>query len=239
MIAIEPLELHNDVRCGVTMVDTSHLPWPGSTFSEGSSATPEHVAESYRLLAHELDVDRSRIKGVRQVHGTGIAINPDQEVEGDAIISDDTDTVVGVKIADCLAVLIYDPTHHVIAAVHSGWRGTAQDIAGRTVRTLCERFDSDPSSLLVALSPSASGRNYEVGEDVQAVLSAWCTPRPELSGRWLFDNQRAVIDQLEKTGIPRGNITPSDICTMEDRRFHSHRRDRERAGRCFAFLQMR
>ncbi len=240
MLDIHPIRVHDAVVSGVTMVDTSELPWPGATFSQGSSAAPTQVERSYELLADTLGSSRASIRGVTQVHGTAVAVHPQSEaVEADAVITDLQGDVIGVKIADCLAALIYDPRNQVIAAVHSGWRGTSQNIAGHTVRTLCEGWGSLPGDLWVGLTPSASGRNYEVGRDVHDVLAPWCEPRPSRDERWLFDNQAAVVAQLVAAGVLDEQITRSDICTMEDHRFHSHRRDRERAGRCFAFISMR
>lgn len=240
MIAIHPIAVHEDVQSGVTMVDTSELPWPGATFSKGASAASEQVARSYALLAETLHTEADRINGVRQVHGREVAVAPvEAETEADAIITDRTDLVIGVKIADCLGVLIYDPVHRVIAAVHSGWRGTAQNIVGATVLRLAEEWGSLPADLWVGLSPSASVRNYEVGTDVHNVLSAWCTPVDGRPGHWWYNNQQAVIHQLQGAGVDPERISGSDICTMDDRRFHSHRRDRERAGRCFAFISLR
>ena len=97
-----------------------------------------------------------------------------RDLEADGLISDLPGDVIGVKIADCLGILIYDPRQRVIAAVHSGWRGTHQNIVGEAVRTLCEGWGSTPGDLWVGLSPSASGRNYEVGTDVHDVLAPWC-----------------------------------------------------------------
>ena len=240
MIAILPIELHEDVRAGVTMVDTSALPWPGATFSEGASATPEHVHRSYGLLAETLQTEPGNIVGVRQVHGRAVAVAPSEPTnEADALITDRRGLVIGVKVADCLGVLIYDPVHHVIGAVHSGWRGTAQQVVAAAIRQMGDRWGSKPQDLFVGLSPSASGRNYEVGTDVHDVLTAWCRPVEGCPDRWLYDNQQAVVDQLTGVGVNPERIHRSDICTMEDARFHSHRRDRERAGRCFAFISLR
>ncbi len=244
MTKVLSIPISNNVTAGVTMVDTSVLPWPGATFSTGASATDAHVEQSFALLAASLGVPRSAVHGVRQVHGNAVhVVHADPAVKGaeesDALVTNVPGQVIGVKIADCLGVLIYDPDHHVVAAVHSGWRGTVQGVTTRTIERLQQGWGSRPDQLVVACSPHASGRHYEVQADVQSLLPQYCTPVSGVADRWLLDNQAAVVDQLVRAGVRRDRIQTSDRCTIVDPQFHSHRRDGERAGRCFAFIGLR
>jgi len=244
MTEVLSIPISSNVTAGVTMVDTSVLPWPGATFSTGTSATEAHVEQSFALLAATLGVPRSAVHGVRQVHGNAVhVVHADPAVKGaeeaDALITDLPGQVIGVKIADCLAVLIHDPDHEVVAAVHSGWRGTVLDVTARTIERLQQGWGSRPDRLLVACSPHASGSRYEVGADVQSQLPEHCTPIPGRPDKWLLDNQGAVVASLLRLGVQPERIRGSEHCTIADPRFHSHRRDRERAGRCFAFIGLR
>ena len=229
---------------GMTLVDTHDLPWPGATFSASESALAPVVARSYELLALALDVPRPRIATVHQVHGAEVVCidNPDsivanQERKADALITSCRGVVLGVKLADCCGVLLYDPIRHVIAAIHSGWRGTAANITARAVALLAGRYGCVASDLQAWLSPCASGRVYEVGTDVYEVLSSYCQPLS--SGKWLFDNHRAIVDQLNGAGLREHNIDVDSACTITELRYHSYRRDRGRSGRMLAFIGMR
>ena len=88
-----------------------------------------------------------------QVHGSRIAIvdRPDltrEDLEGyDAFITDIPGIAIGVRTADCTPVLLFDPVHRVIAAVHSGWRGTVSKISQKTVRRMGEAFGTCPAEL--------------------------------------------------------------------------------------------
>lgn len=243
MVHVLAIPMSDSVVAGVTMVDTSILPWPGATFSTGTSATDAHVEQSFTQLAETLQVPRHAIVSVRQVHGDRVVVLNGAMVKGaeeaDALVTDVPGQVIGVKIADCLGVLIYDPDHHVIAAVHSGWRGTVQDVTTRTIERLQQGWGSRPDQLIVACSPHANGTHYEVQADVQNLLPQYCTPVSGVADRWLLDNQAAVVEQLVRAGVRRDRIQTSDRCTMVDPQFHSHRRDGERAGRCFAFIGLR
>ena len=244
MVQIHHLDAGPDTVAGITMVDTSHLPWPGATFSIAESATAEQVAASYEMLAATLHVDTDSIYGLHQVHGTEITvIDHDSKTHsrspGDALVTTIPGIVIGVKVADCCGVLINDPVQHVIAAVHSGWRGTAQHITSKVIDRLVSSFHSDPSTLHVALSPCASGAQYEVGQDVFDVLSAHCAQHPSKSQTWFFDNTAAITSELVSAGILTANITADPSCTMIDRRFHSFRRDKQLSGRALAFIHLK
>src|SRR3712207_7885382 len=43
---------------------------------------------------------------------------------------------IGVFTADCVPILLVDKQNKAIAAVHSGWRGTVQDIDLNTIEEL-------------------------------------------------------------------------------------------------------
>lgn len=229
---------------GMTLVDTHDLPWPGATFSASESAAAGHVERSYELLAASLNVPRRQIVTVHQVHGREVVCVDDSEstesvrtLRADALITSHRGLVLGVKLADCCGVLVHDPVRHVVAAIHSGWRGTACGIAAHAVEQLTKRFASDPAELIAWLSPCASGSVYEVGRDVHGALGAYCQPLGE--GKWLYDNHRAIADQLNGAGLREHNIDVDSACTITELRYHSFRRDRGRSGRMLAFIGMR
>lgn len=233
------IKAFNDDRLlsGITQVDNTEFPWPGYSFSISPATTPEHVEMSYLALARELDVDRERIVTVHQVHGTEILVADSRtQAQADALITTTPGLIVGVKLADCCGVLMYDASVGVVAAIHSGWRGTAGNIVGKTIEILTSRFKTKTSDIRVWLSPCASGSHYEVGEDVFQVLAKHCTP---LGSKWLFDNHQAIRDQCFSAGIGEQNIDVRSECTITDEQWHSYRRDGERSGRMLAFIGLR
>ena len=244
MISLVPALSNDDLISGMTLVDTHALPWPGASFSISESADASHVERSYAALADCLGVSREHISTVHQVHGDRcvevVSLDDCTSIrseQADALMTSLRGIVLGVKLADCCAVLLYCPVRHVIAAVHSGWRGTAANISGTTVRALEQRFGCRAEDVHAWLSPCASGVKYEVGGDVHDALPDYCTPLAE--GKWLFDNHRAIVDQLLRAGLRQDTISVDDACTISDARYHSFRRDKGRSGRMLAFIGMR
>ncbi|MCX6139876.1 MAG: polyphenol oxidase family protein [Candidatus Kapabacteria bacterium] len=222
---------------GITRVDTSILPWPGASFSITPSASKDHVESSYELLASEIGVNRGNIVTVHQVHGTSVVVTDARvDVQADGLVTSTPGIVLGVKLADCCGVLLHDPRLRVVAAVHSGWRGTSLNIVEAAIKAMHKHAGSSPDDIRVWLSPCASGTHYEVGWDVYRVLSAYCKPD---GSKWLLDNRAAITKQCLKAGIPAANIGGLDVCTMVDRHWHSYRRDGELSGRMLAFIGLR
>ena len=84
----------------------------------------------------------------------------------DALATNVPDVCVAVSTADCVPVLLYAPDVKAVAAVHTGWRGTVQQIAAKTVRFLIEEYDADPLLMKAGIAPSIGQDAFEVGEEV-------------------------------------------------------------------------
>ena len=160
--------------------------------------------------------------------------------EGDALIARMPGTRVGVRTADCLPVLLADERLHAVAAIHAGWRGTVQGIAGRTVEALVRTFGSRPEDLHAAIGPGIGFCCFEVGPEVAAEFRALFPERDDLGRRTRVDLAEANRRQLAAAGLPPSRIycgAPCTVCAPED--FHSWRRDGERAGRMVAVVGIR
>ena len=145
--------------------------------------------------------------------------------EGDALVSSAPGILVGVKTADCVPILLADETHRRAAAVHAGWRGTAQGIARKVARALVR-----PDSILhAAIGPAIGPCCYEVGSEV--------AERFGQRGRIHLDLVEENRRQLVEAGIAPERIYAARFCTacLADE-FHSFRRDRERSGRMISFI---
>jgi polyphenol oxidase len=173
------------------------------------------------------------IKTARQIHSDIIQdAGQDSSAplgEADALISRQLGVLVGVKTADCVPILLVDATTGVVAAIHAGWRGTAQKIAVSTVRQIVARWNCDPRNVRAAIGPSIGGCCYEVGPEVAYRLGI-STPNPVH-----VDLAQINESQLRETGI--SDIWQSGECTFcAGHRFYSFRREREQAGRMLTFI---
>ena len=157
--------------------------------------------------------------------------------EGDALLENTPGSVVAVKTADCIPVLLVDERLRAVAAVHAGWRGTAARIVARAVEAMGERFGTRPADLHAAIGPGIGPCCYEVGPEVAAQFPG--QPRAGKPGGRL-DLVDEAARQLADGGVTPARIHASYLCTRcRSDEFHSFRRDREAAGRMHSFVGIR
>ena len=207
----------------------------------------------WTAAASSLGVPRERLLLGRQVHGVHVAIaraaasTTWARPEADALVTDDPSVAIGVRVADCAPVLLFDPVKNVAGAVHAGWRGTAAGASAAAVRSLAETFGTRPADLMAAIGPCLGRCCGEVGPDVldafraggadAASMRAWFTPGP--GDRSLLDLERANRDQLERAGLDPARICASGLCTKTSRdRLHSYRGDGAGAGRLLGAIRI-
>jgi YfiH family protein len=152
--------------------------------------------------------------------------------EGDALLENRPGSVVAVKTADCIPILLVDERLHAVAAVHAGWRGTAARIAAEAVTAMAGRFGTRAEDLHAAIGPGIGKCCYEVGPEVAAQFGG--------QGRGHIDLAAANRRQLEESGVTPRHIYASNLCTMcRSEEFDSFRRDQAAAGRMYSFAGIR
>ena len=152
--------------------------------------------------------------------------------EGDALITSQPGRPVAVKTADCLPILLADPAHRAVAAVHAGWRGVVRQICRRTAESMCQHFGTRLRDLHAAVGPGIGVCCFEVGPEVAAEFGR--------AGRAHIDLQEEIRRQLVTLGVPDGQIYRASLCTKcRPEEFWSYRRDREAAGRMHSFAGIR
>lgn len=177
-----------------------------------------------------------------QVHGNSFNVAPLEHGSiGDVVLANQPGLPIGVFVADCVPILLEDRRSGAVAAVHAGWRGTAQRAVSVAVTAMLTQFGSDPADLYAAIGPSIRGCCYQVGEAVIEALGDFPDPtafvRVEDSCFYL-DLQEANRQLLVEAGV--GGVALSGMCTAcEPDRFFSFRRDGERSGRMLAVIAAR
>jgi YfiH family protein len=175
---------------------------------------------------------------VKQVHGTEALVvdhalaETDRFAGGwDALVTDQPGIMVAVRTADCVPVLIHDPTRHVVAAVHAGWRGAVAGIVTKTLALLESRFGSHLEQIRISIGPSAGVCCYEVDEPVLDHLchafSDWKkVVRTRADGKTHLDLKAFVKEQALALGASPKSISTVNLCTICHKDlFFSYRRE--------------
>ena len=185
----------------------------------------ENIAENRRRFLEIFDADFA-LASCWQIHGANVRIiksyedAEDGNRKFDALVSDLKNILIGVKTADCVPVLLGDVKAKAFAAVHAGWRGTADSIVVRTIETMHETYGTKAKDLICAIGPAATGKNYEVGRDVIDAFERNFSTCGNLfhktrEGHALIDLHLANKEQLLNVGVLPENIFTAPFCTME------------------------
>ena len=190
-----------------------------------------------------------------QVHGTAIAVISGKmsrdDLQGfDALITDIPGLAIGVRTADCVPILLHDPVRHVVAAVHSGWRGTVQRIVTKVIDQMISLYGTRPQDLRAVIGPAIGPDSFQVGEEVVRAFGdagfpmeqIWSIREMQLgspmSGGHHIDLWRANRWLLEQAGIPANAIQVTGIDTYLSPDFFSARRETITCGRIINAIKL-
>lgn len=197
---------------------------------------PKNVAENYRILADALGFSMNKLVATRQTHsdivlkvgkaewGNCLA---DTAQESDAIITDEPGTVLVIYTADCTPILLWDPVTGAVGAAHAGWKGTAADIAGKTVAAMVTCFGCDPKNIRAAIGPNIGPCCFQTDGDVpQAMINALGHGVKDCirsSGEKHYVNLKELNARfLRRAGVQHMEIS-TDCTFCQPDRFWSHR----------------
>ena len=183
-----------------------------------------------------------------QVHGYNVGVvdregMTREDFEGfDALVTN-LPVAIGVRTADCIPLLLYDPVHKAVAAIHAGWKGTVQKIVHYTLSKMASEYNTRPEDLKAVICPGIGFDSFQVGEEVPQffkeagfpfdIIWKWdgCPVPGSMQGGHHVDLKSANRWLLEHAGVLPVNIQVSDICTYTDPRFYSARREGYECGR--------
>jgi hypothetical protein len=233
--------------------------------------TAENVKENRQRLqaAVAAGADAFTLVPLLQFHSDAIHFfdaAPAAPARGDASHTARPGLLLAVQTADCVPILLVDPKHRAVAAVHAGWRGTLQRIVAKTIGRMQMQYKTRPSDLLAAVGPAIGGCCYEVGTEVAAAFTAqfpnaaeffdelrtgdepnplqWLNMAPPghqpPPKKVLLDLKKANRSQLLEAGVCPRNIFVSELCTAcrTDLLF-SYRKEGPQSGRLMSLIGIR
>ncbi len=181
----------------------------------------------------------------RQVHGRQIGVlrsdarpgplatSESFQLDGDALITDAEGAALVILVADCQPVLIIDPVKRVVANVHSGWRGSIQNIIGSTIRRMGDDFGCRPEDLMCAIGPSLGPCCAEFIHYADELPDSFWKYRDE---KLRFDFWQASRDQMASAGVRADHISTSGFCTRCNPHLFFSYRGEKRTGRFAAVV---
>lgn len=205
--------------------------------------SPENVEENFRRFAEAVGFCYENTCFANQVHGILIhnAKNQDKGARHQGIDGFVTNTP-GVALitfhADCVPLFFVDPIKKVIALSHAGWRGTADGIAGETIKTMVGLYHCKPEDILAGIGPSIGPDAFEVDLPVAELFpEQYVTQNKQKYHVNLWEVNRHIL--LEHGLLPN-KIEVAGICTKSNPGlFFSHREMGSRRGSMAAVMVLK
>lgn len=199
-------------------------------------------AENHRLVL-EAFAPGDELVDLRQVHGAAVDVvedpidpeAPDGRPRADGVVTTGSGLTLMVRVADCVPVLLADPTAGVIGAAHSGRPGL---VAGVVPATVARMRDLGATDITAWLGPRICGACYEVPAALQDEVAA-VVPESRATTSWgtpSLDIGAGVRAQLAALGV---GVVDVGVCTRESPDLYSYRRDGARAGRFAGLIRRR
>ncbi|MBE6070917.1 MAG: peptidoglycan editing factor PgeF [Clostridium butyricum] len=161
-------------------------------------------------------------------------------MEGDAIVTDVRNVAIGVFTADCVPVILIDEDNNVIAAIHSGWRGTFESITLKTIEKMKNEFGCSGNNIKAYIGAHIGKCCYEVSEELK---EKFIEKKSDIDEKKLFNGRNlnleaCIEDDLIKGGVKRDNMFTLGLCTYcsDKLKLHSYRKSEGSYGRMFSFV---
>lgn len=217
----------------------------------------ENVYENYKRICNVIGVKPESVVLAKQTHkdcvrvvtvaDCGKGYNRERDYDDiDALITNQADITLTILTADCVPVYLVDPVNKAIGLVHSGWRGTVQRIASKTVRKMQDVYGSRPADILAVTGPCIGEECYEVGEEVATCFSEEFSSEiynkisSVKSGKTHINLPETIKQSLLEFGLSEDNITICGLCTACNHELlFSHRVTRGKRGTLAAFLSIK
>jgi len=193
---------------------------------------PENVKQNRKIIS--ICMDNGKLVFAKQVHDKNVIViseksaNDAAPLVGDALITDLYNKLLVINIADCQAVLLYDSVKQVVANIHSGWRGSINNIIGATIDAMKANYNCRPSDISAGISPSlgpccAEFINYK--KEIPEKL--WKYKDLALN----LDFWAISADQLSDAGVIPENIYSCRVCTKCNKDLYYSYRGEKTTGR--------
>lgn len=215
----------------------------------------------YKMLCNNIGSNYENLVKTNQEHTNNVKIverkinlnEPDFNLKEykktDGLITNKRNLVLSTTNADCILLLFYDPVKNIIANVHSGWKGTLQRIAIKTIKKMYDEFNCNMNDIIVCICPSIRKCHFEVEQDVRDMFINEFKNLENIQNiieetvkdkKWNIDiveiNKRILI----KEGIMSENIIDSGICSVCNcNTIHSYRVEKQGYGLETALIELK
>lgn len=220
----------------------SKFPFESLNLGLNTKDDEETVHANRKLFFEQLEISVDQVAGGLQVHQDEIlqVTEPGYYSGYDAFITNEKGVFLSVGIADCTPILIFDPVHEAVAAIHAGWRGTLAQIVTKTLFKMQEVYQTNAADCYAFIGTCIDTEHFEVGEDVAEHFEPQLIHYFTHSKKPHIDLKKANFLQLVKSGVSESQIEVSPFSTvLNNDQYFSFRKENGQTGRMLAVVGIR
>lgn len=221
----------------------------------GRGEDDKKVFKNYEIICDAIGINTNDLVFSKQTHtnnvlcvtskdkGTGFTRPSFEDIDG--LITNQPNVALVTQYADCTPLLFLDPTRKVIAASHSGWRGTVQQIGAVTVRKMQSEFGCNAEDILAVIGPCICKDCYEVdapvyNEFIKLPIDLSDVFSKKDSEHYMLDLKLVNKKILLNAGLRQENIELCDVCTAcNEGELYSHRKQGTNRGNLAAIIELK
>lgn len=202
-----------------------------------------------KVLKEYLSLDFRELFCAVETHSGNICLFSEDNPEGKIVYEDETYTIkqkggydslitnlknviLCIWTADCVPVYIYDPVKEAIGMAHNGWRGACTNLTVNTIKMMTENFGTDPKDVLITFGACNCGNCYEISDDLKMIYQSRYSQdrlnellKRKDTEKYLLDIKKGITFDLLDAGVLPEHIHDIGICTYENKKYASYRRD--------------
>ncbi len=213
------------------------------------------VKKNYEIICDAIGIKTEDLVFSKQTHtnnvlcvsakdkGTGFTRPSFEDIDG--LITNEPNVALVTQYADCTPLLFLDPQKKVIAASHSGWRGTVKQIGAVTIKKMKSEFGCNPQDILAVIGPSICENCYEVDTPVYNEFKKLPIDLKDVFKQKDNDHYMLNLKLVNKkillnAGLKEENIELCDICTACNcDELYSHRKQGVNRGNLAAIIELK
>jgi len=212
--------------------------------------------QSYKKMCNAIGIEYKDIVKTNQTHSDRVQVISKKVQENapdfteecydntDGLITNKKKLAICATNADCIVLMMFDKKNKVIANVHSGWKGTVQKIAAKTIDKMEEAYNCNPKDIICCISPSIRKCHFEVDADVKDIFVQKFINIENVMERkqnkWHIDTVEINKQMLKAKGLLEENIMDSKICTVcNSDIIHSYRGSNHRNGLEMSIIELK
>ena len=198
----------------------------------GSSDKKKDVLKNLQIIIKKIKSNSKKIVLLNQIHSNKFHyINKrlkfkNNKFDGDALITNRTNTLIGVLTADCAPILIHDQNKKMIAAIHAGWKGAFKDIIKKVIKFMIKKGCS-PKDMTAVIGPCIAVKSYEVKQDfVKKFIKKDRKTKiffKKTRYKYYFNLNKYIYTQLKSLDVKKIDIINKDTFNIKNNFFSARR----------------